>query len=151
MGEPEQEEVAGGVSGGLTTPEPSQRQRREVALRPVVYAVGGRERGHPEVAERDDGVVPTQPTGGATVVRDRHDRGPRDIETRECRERTRAPVAASDDHDRGSRGLRVHSAPRSRWTSRTPTSVRSDRCWATCSAIATERCLPPVQPIATVR
>ncbi len=56
---------------------------------------------------------------------------------------------ARDADDRISHACQSNST--SRWTTRSTRSSRPTRCWATRSAIVTDRWRPPVQPIAIVR
>ena len=101
--------------------------------------------GHAEVTGRENPELAAQAPAGSTVVG--HCDDGRDVvgDEAECRERGCQPVAAPE----GGHGMRSHSCPRSRWT--TKVLLRPlPRRWANASAIATLRCLPPVQPTPTV-
>ena len=113
---------------------------------------------HPEITRRYDIDLGPQPARRTTVVGDGDDRG--DVRREPARSRQRriqtVPTAHRDDarvqragrRTRGRRG--GHSRPRSRCRTRTESWESSLSSPASASAMATLRCFPPVQPMATV-
>ena len=122
---------------------------------PLVVAA---ERGQrpPQVTRGEHAELAPQPAARPAVVGDGDDgRGAR-RHPAQCLEAVGEAVAPTERHDRGEdirlRRGRVagrHSRPRSRCRTVASTPCARIRV-ASSSAMATERCLPPVQPIATV-
>ena len=113
-------------------------------LAPLALAAQRRQR-HPQVAGRKHPELVPEPPGRAAVVGDRDDRGHLVGDVAQGREGRRQAMAAPQRRD----DRPAHSRPRSRWTTKVATRSVVRRA-ATAWAIATERCLPPVQPIAIV-
>ena len=108
-----------------------------------------RDHRHPQIAGRDDVEFASEPAGRTTVVGNRHHRRDVRAEVPHRRQR-RVQAVASTERDDAVRA--AHSRPRSRCITRTsyrvepassPAAFNRD---ASSSAIATLRCLPPVQP-----
>ena len=124
---------------------------------PVVVAAERGER-HPQVAGRQHAELAAQPAGRAAVVGDRDDRGQR--RRRSGRRRAAAARAErggspwpppSGDHRLGGRRVAIGSLPPQVAVHARGRRRRARGAGATISSdIATLRCLPPVQPMATV-
>ena len=148
-----EQEVADGVPGERAgAAEPVLHELAPARARRIV----GRERGqgHPQVAGRQQAQLPAQPARRAAVVGHR-DHG-RDLvgEQADGRQRGVQPVPTAQRHDPGHsrpRSLRRHSRPRSRCATLTRTPSVPSSLRAISSLMATLRCLPPVQPMETVR
>lgn len=111
---------------------------------------GQRDERLPQVARRQAAALGAQPAAGAAVVTDGDHRGDVQVQfgyavtQRPQRRREPVPAAEGDHPGQG------HSRPRSRcWALAAMPEWRSRE--ASSSAMATLRCLPPVQPTATVR
>ena len=128
-----------------------------------VVVGGERGEGHPQVAGWEHAELAAQPAGRPAVVGDRDDGGDVVGEPPQGGQGGVQPVAAAE-RDRRSharprslrvhsrpRSLRVHSRPRSRCVTFTVTPSEPASLRAISSLMATLRCLPPVQPTATVR
>ena len=113
-------------------------------LAPLALAAQRRQR-HPQVAGGQHAELVAQPPGRAAVVGDRDDRGDLVGDVAQGGERGGQAVAATQRGD----DRPGHSRPRSRCTTKVATRSVVSRA-ATAWVIATERCLPPVQPIAMV-
>ena len=147
------QQVADGVAVHLAVAGEPVLQHAGPGAAPLVVAAQRGQR-HPQVAGRQHAELAAQPARRAAVVGHGDDRGQVvDDVARSARQRRGQAVAAAErDHRLDAVGARVgaHSRPRSRWT--TPASYAGARAAgaAISSAIATLRCLPPVQPTATV-
>lgn len=136
-------------------------------LAPVVVAAQGRE-GLAQVAGRQDAQLVTEPAAGAAVVGDGHHGGEIAGDAPQGRQGRGQAHAAAEGDDLGlgaapaARGrsdpaepaaepecATGHSRPMSRWTTTVSTPSAAMRA-ASFSDMATERCLPPVQPTAIV-
>ena len=154
--ERDDEQVADGVAGELARrwrtgagatslhvrPQSSSPQRAASAIR---RSPGGRT---PSSARSR----PLDPPSSATVTTAVSRSG--DLPRARCR-RWRPgpwPPPERDDVEAGASrsGLGRHSRPRSRWTTRARSPVLAGAAAASSSAMATLRCLPPVQPTASV-
>ena len=138
------EEVAEGVTGERSlAPEPVlQHVPPGVAPLGVVAQRGQR---HPQVTWGQHVELVAQPARRPPVVGDRDHGGDVVGDELEGLERGRETVATPEGDDRRP----AHSCPRSRWTTKVAMSSLLSRA-RSASATATERCLPPVQPTASV-
>ena len=125
-------------------------QHPRPGLAPPVVAAEGGER-HPQVAGREYAELVAQPARGAAVVGDRDDGGQVGGDAAQGGQGGRQPVAATEGDDRRLRrpAHAGYSRPRSRWVTSASSPAARSRLTIS-SVIATLRCLPPVQPIATV-
>ena len=123
-----------------------------------VAVVAQRGERHAQVARRQDVELVAQPAARPAVVGDRDDGGHVVGEQAQRSECSGEPVASAESDDaavvrsadsRAGRRHR-HSRPRSRWTMNVSTPSGWPIRALSASAVATERCLPPVQPTATV-
>ena len=159
LGDAGQQQVADGMAAERTAAGEPVLQDLLPGPAPVVLASQGGEC-HPQVAGREGTELVPEPTAGAPVVSDRHDRGEvRGDPAQGPQGGPQAVPATEGDHpwpvSRGARrgvghrgqsaGRVRHSRPRSRCTTWTSMPSLASR-WASCSVIATLRCLPPVQP-----
>jgi len=101
---------------------------------------------HPQVARGEAAELDPQPAGGSAVVRHRDHGGQvaRHVPERLQGGGKAVPTPEGDHLQPGH-----HSLPRSRWSVRTAWPAARNRP-AISSLMATERCLPPVQPTAIV-
>ncbi len=134
--------------------EPVLDHRTPGAAPGVVAAQRGQR--HPQVPGRRHAQVPAQPSRRPAVVGHPHDRGEPVGDRPQGAQGHRQAVAPADRDDQRSRadgrpdpGRHRHSLPRSRWTTETARPARASRA-ASCSTMATDRCLPPVQPTAII-
>lgn len=138
-----QHQVADGMPGQrATAAEPMLDDGRP---QPAVRTVGcqGRQR-HSQITRRNDVELAAQPAGGPAIVGDGDHRGDVVGEPAGRGQRRVQTMATAEGDDTS------HSRPRSRCRTRTvKCSLPSSRP-ASASAMATLRCLPPVQPMATV-
>src|SRR5690625_1487785 len=158
-------------TGNGITEEFPQRDDEEVADGVAIERTGGREpvlehlapgdapvrvgaqrgQGHPQIPRREHVEFLAKPPGGTAVIGNGDDRGDigGDVPQRLQARGESVPAAEGDDLQWALVGTVHYSRPRSRWRVCTVSPVpRSRRAIA--SVIATERCLPPVQPTATV-
>ena len=113
---------------------------------PAVRAVRcQRRQRHSQITRRHHIQLAAQPTRRSAVVGDRDHRGDVRGEPAGGRQRGVQPVPATERDDPC-----THSRPRSRCSTRTVSDAPPSSRAASASAIATLRCLPPVQPMATV-
>ena len=146
--ETDDQQVADDVAAHLAGAVEAVLQDARPGLAPLVVAAQGGE-GHPEVARRQDAELGAQPSGRAAVVGHGDDRGEVDREPAQRGQGRVQPVPAAESGDAGGSAVRSgHSRPRSRWTGITSYPA-SRSCREISSVIATLRCLPPVQPMAT--
>ncbi len=119
---------------------------------PVVVAAQ-RGQGHPQVARGQHAVLAAQRPAGTAVVGHGHHRGQVAADPAQRRQGRGQPVPAAQRHHPGCRAARLsrpgHSRPRSRWVTWMSAPV-SASFPARNSLMATLRCLPPVQPTASV-
>ncbi len=148
LGQACQHQVADRVSGqgAVAAESVLQDGRPQLSVRTV--RCQGRQ-GHSQIAWRHDAEFVAQPARRTAVIGDRHHRG--DVGGQPPRRGQRCvqavPTAQGDD----ALAIRwAHSRPRSRCSTRTDSCSLSPSSCTKASAIATLRCLPPVQPIATV-
>ena len=107
---------------------------------------GQRGQGHPQVAGRQHGHLAADAARGAAVVGDRDHGGHVRRDPPPGRQRRRQTVPAAERDHPAAAALPAHySRPRSRWRA-TAAMPSADSRRANSSAIATLRCLPPVQP-----
>ena len=142
--EPGQQQVADRMAGQCAAAaEPVLKDGRP---QPPVRAVGcqGRQR-HSQITRRHHIEFAAQPSRRSAVVGNRYHGGDMRSEPAGGRQRGVEPVAAAQRDD-----ARAHSRPRSRCSTRTVSWSPPCSRPASASAIATLRCLPPVQPMATV-
>ena len=111
---------------------------------------------HPQVARGQQPQLPAQAPGRAAVVGDgddgRHGVGEAAVDEQPQGRECRVQAVAAAERDGSERPvIAAHSRPRSRCVTRTakPSVPASRR--PSSSLIATLRCLPPVQPTASVR
>ena len=150
--ERDDEQVAHRVAVHLALGLEAVLQHPGPGLPPAVVAAQGRQR-HPQVTRREHAELVAQPAGGAAVVGDRDDRrqvGGHAAQGGQGRGEA-VPAPEGDDGRLGRPCARCPTTPgrgRGGW-SRPP--ARTCAAASTISSdIATLRCLPPVQPIATV-
>ncbi|MNI57933.1 hypothetical protein D3C73_1130210 [compost metagenome] len=124
--------------------------------------------GHPQVSGREDAVLIAETPGTAAVVRHCDDCRQLRGEQTQGRQRRREAMTAAQGHHGGALLLLAagdalgrnkwqrarqnphYSRPRSRWVVVTVTRGYCARRFESSMATATERCLPPVQPTASV-
>ena len=131
-------------------------QHPRPGVAPLVVAAQRGER-HPQVARREYAELAAQPPRRAAVVGNGHHRDEVvddqvvDEQPQRLQRRGEAVSTAEGDDGLGAvlSGTGHHSRPRSRWVGRASRPAAVSRR-AISSVIATLRCLPPVQPIATV-
>ena len=114
-------------------------------LAPLALAAQRGQR-HPQVAGGQHAELVAQPAGRAAVVGDRDDGGDLVGDVAQRGERRGQAVAATQRGD----DRPGHSRPRSRCTTKVADPVGASAARRRAWVIATERCLPPVQPIAMV-
>ncbi len=142
--ESRQDEIADRVAGKCAAAAEAvlEDRRPQSAVRAVRCQSGQR---HSQVARRHHIQLATKPARRTAVIGDRDHRGDVRSESAGSRQRGVEPMPTTEGDD-----ARAHSRPRSRCNTRTVRSWPPSKRSASASAIATLRCLPPVQPMATV-
>ena len=126
--------------------EPGLEDVRPLATDRVVAAQC--RKGHPKVAGRQPAQLSPQSPGRSAVVGHRHDGGQAISDLTQCLQGCGQPVPTAQRRHPW-QPLAAHSRPRSRCKTLACTPFALSRS-ANSSLIAVERCLPPVQPMATV-
>ena len=142
--ERDDEEVAEGVPSERALAGEAVLEHVAPRVAPLGLAAERRER-HPQVPGREHPELVAQAAAGAPVVGDGDDGGDLVGDVPQRGERGGETVATAEGGDDGP----AHSRPRSRCTTNVATRSVASRA-ATAWVIATDRCLPPVQPMATV-
>ena len=136
-----QKQVAERVPMDITRPAEAMLQ-----YPPPQAFIGQCGNSHAQISRGENAQVSPQSTAGATVIPGANNRGRFEVQLTQGLEGYRETVSPTQGDDTS---VHAHSRPRSRWTTRDSTPWRTRRA-ARSSASATLRCLPPVQPTATV-
>ena len=143
------EQVAKRVAAEFTLTREAVLHDARPGPSPAVVATQCSE-GHPKISRRHNVEIPSQATTASAVIRHANNGGDVIGHAAEGPKRRCQTVSATERDNSGSSGLRArHSRPRSRCMTALSIPAFTSRA-ARFSAMATLRCLPPVQPMAIV-